>query len=89
MRNLPTEPFDLLHGVPELTIRDHHGEVDIQIWGIKWGGDWLSCWMVLDKNEDCYDSGYSFPTHGAALDDALEFIQDIIINSDMDWGIEL
>ena len=85
LQPLPTEPFDLLPGTPALEIRDHHGEVDMVIWGIKWG-DWLSCWMVIEDNGDCYDSGYIFASHGAALDDALEFIQDAIINRDMDWG---
>lgn len=88
MIQLPTEPFDILPGWRELTICDHHGEVDIAIWQIKRGAEWLSCWYVFDAEDThTYDSGYKFASHGAALDDALEFIQEAIINRGMDWGL--
>ena len=74
---IPEGVYQLLPGWPELTIRDNHAEVDIVIWQIKWGGEWQCCWMINDDG-DCYDSGYQFDTHGHALDDALEFIVDVI-----------
>jgi hypothetical protein len=74
------DPFD--GAWSELCIQNSHSETEIEIWATAYGGIRF-LWLVrnLADGREFHSNDRLFDSRGNALDDACDFIQEILINS--------